>query len=72
MDIQTIMVTIPEIEINQRYTVSAATTLVINEHPEIIIVTINALIGTPFEDNFFKGFGPILLFDNDQSIREAA
>lgn len=38
---------------------------VINEYFEIIIVIINVLIGIFFVDNFFKGFGFILLFDSD-------
>lgn len=48
MDIHATTVTMPEIEIHHKYTVSAAMTLVSGEQPEMPNVISRAFIGTPF------------------------
>lgn len=61
MDIHATTVTMPEIDIHHKYTVSAAMTLVSSEQPEIPIVISRALIGTPFWSVSLKEPGPFCL-----------
>lgn len=59
MDIHATTVTMPEIEIHHKYTVSAAMTLVSSEQPEMPSVISRAFIGTPFFVSLVRKDGPI-------------
>lgn len=54
------------------YTVSAATTLVSRDKPEMAMVMKRAFRGTPFFVSFVKEAGPILVFDRDHIILDEA